>query len=270
MADNGPSGWEKFWQAITFPRFVTLVGLFFLGALVFSIWSNGAKNIVDGFGGWFDHAGQVNFARGLITFLVVACTITIALLLVIFGLFFSKTDDKEFWKARFSLGKEVLTLFMGILGTIMGFYYAENMVSTESLSNLNDPVEKSSPIGDLEKKAFVALLAKDFDNASQHFANAYKINPTYHNVGEISKILNDSKDRFTTAGKDTKQTEPIWNDIFCTISEGKFTLGMSEEMTAQVRKSCPRFTVNANTALANTSVVPTNTGVTPTANANSR
>jgi hypothetical protein len=187
---------------------------------------------------------------------------------VIFGLFSKKEDNLEFWKARFQLGTHVLTLFLGILGTIMGFYYAEDRVSTEKISNLNEQVEKSTPAGDLEKKGLVALMAKDFDNASEHFSNAYKINPNYHNVGEISKILNDRKDRFTKAGKDIKQQEPIWAEIFCAIAEGKLTLGMSEEMTAQVRKNCPTLPVSANTAPANTSAVAANTAAPPTANAN--
>jgi hypothetical protein len=60
-----------------------------------------------------------SFARGLITILFVFITIVLALMLI-FSVLFSSSADYE---KRFVIGKEILTIFIGILGTIVGFYF---------------------------------------------------------------------------------------------------------------------------------------------------
>ncbi|MGR8934040.1 MAG: hypothetical protein ACU837_06565 [Gammaproteobacteria bacterium] len=69
----------------------------------------------------------VDVARGLITFMVAMITVTLAIVLSIYPIISAdnkeaKTDIKE----RFIMGKEVLMVFVGILGTIVGFYYASD------------------------------------------------------------------------------------------------------------------------------------------------
>jgi len=58
-------------------------------------------------------------ARGLITFLVAIVTVLIAVILSLYAI---TTTDSEA-KDRFMLGKEVLTILIGVLGTIVGFYF---------------------------------------------------------------------------------------------------------------------------------------------------
>jgi hypothetical protein len=58
-------------------------------------------------------------ARGLITFLIAVATVGIALTLTVFIV---ATDDAD-PKNKFALGKEVLTALIGVLGTIVGFYF---------------------------------------------------------------------------------------------------------------------------------------------------
>ena len=62
---------------------------------------------------------QPEVARGVITFLIAAATVSIAVLLVMAAIMSGSTNLDE----RFGLGKEVLTLLIGVLGTIVGFYY---------------------------------------------------------------------------------------------------------------------------------------------------
>jgi hypothetical protein len=59
------------------------------------------------------------FARGLITFIISVATIGLAFVLVCES--FSATDDK--FDERFRRAREILALLMGILGTIVGFYF---------------------------------------------------------------------------------------------------------------------------------------------------
>lgn len=247
MADEKQSVFEQFWRSLTFRRVVAIIGLFLFALLVIGIWQNDYKDAIKEIKDWLGQAGQVNFARGLITTFVVLTTLLIALTLVA-SLFFGNAKDRE---DRFSMGKEVLTIFIGILGTIMGFYYAENTVSSDKYAKLTESVLKeagqTSAIDDLEKKGFVALLGKDFDSASQAFADAYKMNPTYNNINEINTLFKNNKDAFATASvaKDAAAKEGIWQIVFCDISNNKRTKGMSSEMISQVQKNCTSS--NANT-----------------------
>jgi hypothetical protein len=59
-------------------------------------------------------------SRGLITFLVALTTVLLAIILALYAI---TAEDKESVKERFSLGKEVLTTLVGILGTVLGFYF---------------------------------------------------------------------------------------------------------------------------------------------------
>src|SRR5262245_29034413 len=63
-------------------------------------------------------------ARGLITFLVVFTTVSIALILALYAIV-SNVSDQDL-KDRFGFAKEILTALIGILGTILGFYFASS------------------------------------------------------------------------------------------------------------------------------------------------
>lgn len=63
-------------------------------------------------------------ARGLITFLVVFTTVVISLILALYTIV--STSSQQDIKDRFGFGKEILTALIGILGTILGFYFASS------------------------------------------------------------------------------------------------------------------------------------------------
>ncbi|MDJ1503597.1 carboxypeptidase-like regulatory domain-containing protein [Xanthocytophaga agilis] len=65
---------------------------------------------------------DMSIARGVITYLVAVTTIAMAALLMLASIL---TGGKDLDK-RFALGKEILTLLIGILGTIIGFYYGSS------------------------------------------------------------------------------------------------------------------------------------------------
>jgi hypothetical protein len=72
-----------------------------------------------------------NEARGLITTLFAIMTVTLALILILSVLFSSSPD----YEKRFVLGKEVLTIFIGILGTIVGFYFGSAPIDNGSIKS---------------------------------------------------------------------------------------------------------------------------------------
>jgi len=70
---------------------------------------------------------RTEFARGLITYLFAIVTIGTAVVLVVSAL---TGDGTERDKARFGQGKEVLSLLLGVFGTIVGYYFGAE-VSTK-------------------------------------------------------------------------------------------------------------------------------------------
>ena len=59
--------------------------------------------------------------RGLITLLFSVGKMVIAVVLILTAVFHDEDEDKA--KARFDRAKEVLTLLIGVFGTIVGFYF---------------------------------------------------------------------------------------------------------------------------------------------------
>ena len=68
---------------------------------------------------------SISGARGLITFLVAIGTIAIAVILTLASVIMEASDEGVL-KERLSKGKEILTVLVGVLGTIVGFYFASN------------------------------------------------------------------------------------------------------------------------------------------------
>ena len=64
-------------------------------------------------------------ARGLITFLVAVTTVGIAFVVIVYVTLGKHAEVK----AMFPLAKDVLAVFMGVLGTIVGFYFGSTQKS---------------------------------------------------------------------------------------------------------------------------------------------
>lgn len=66
---------------------------------------------------------EAEIARGLITFLIAIATVGIAIILAISNLVLAEGDAGD---KRFDRGKQVLTTLIGVLGTIVGFYFGSD------------------------------------------------------------------------------------------------------------------------------------------------
>jgi hypothetical protein len=62
---------------------------------------------------------KIDQARGLITFLFAFATIAIIILIAITTFWMPKDE----FQARFDKAKDLLTILIGVLGTILGFYF---------------------------------------------------------------------------------------------------------------------------------------------------
>lgn len=76
--------------------------------------------------------------RGFITFIIALATIAIAIILVVAAFTYSskasQDDATKDIKERFGMGKEVLTALIGILGTIVGFYFGQGLTTPGGLT----------------------------------------------------------------------------------------------------------------------------------------
>ena len=71
-------------------------------------------------------------SRGLITFLVAVTTVSLAILVVLYAI--SSTLPEDQIKERLGFSKEILTTMVGILGTVLGFYFgSSDKLGTQAL-----------------------------------------------------------------------------------------------------------------------------------------
>lgn len=122
-------GWRQWvWTTITqsiFPSAVVAIALLFVFGLMSALWN--AQNVIS-------PLADTEYARGLITFLVAFAAILIAVVLTLYTVLGSNDPEQE---QRFNRGKEVLTIFIGILGTIVGFYYGSTPPAQGNVQALN-------------------------------------------------------------------------------------------------------------------------------------
>jgi len=102
-----------------------VLGFVILGVIGFIITSNGQT--------FLKLLANNEIARGLITFLIAISTVGIALILAISTLVLAEGPEGD---KRFDRGKQVLSVLIGVLGTIVGFYFGS--------PNTNNALPKST------------------------------------------------------------------------------------------------------------------------------
>jgi hypothetical protein len=88
------------------------------------------------------------YARGLITFLFAVVTIGSALLLIVAGLLGTGDEVSE---RKFQRGKEVLSLLLGVFGTIVGYYFGSTHAGATSTLRVSgiEALPSVTPAGDV-------------------------------------------------------------------------------------------------------------------------
>jgi len=90
----------------------TLLGVVLLGVIVYGVTQKSGSVLTS--------LANKDNARGLITFLIAIATVGIAIILAISTIVLPEGDEGD---KRFDRGKQVLTILIGVLGTIVGFYF---------------------------------------------------------------------------------------------------------------------------------------------------
>jgi hypothetical protein len=130
VADLAPEPRDRrfFWLTVGQYTLLFIVTIIFVGVLAY-----GVKDI--------EKLKDIEIARGLITFLVVVATVAVATIMVLTAIISGKDFDK-----RFALGKEVLTLMLGVLGTIIGFYFGAARTGQANADSLPARAAQVAPV----------------------------------------------------------------------------------------------------------------------------
>jgi hypothetical protein len=114
--DRNPAGQKTKtdWSKILPMALYGAIALLILGIILWGL---------SGQRGFLESLSDRTIARGLITFLITFTTIGIAIMLAISTLFSDGGADGE---KRFDKGKQVLSVLIGLLGTIVGFYFGSS------------------------------------------------------------------------------------------------------------------------------------------------
>jgi hypothetical protein len=115
---NGP---ETDWTQYIVPGLFVALGLILLGVIGYIVTPYGQD--------FLDKLAEKDAARGLITFLIAIATVGIAVILAISTLILKEGDAGD---KRFDRGKQVLSILIGVLGTIVGFYFGSAATETKT------------------------------------------------------------------------------------------------------------------------------------------
>jgi hypothetical protein len=103
-------------ESKTIVRGVQVFAVLVLGFIGYGLYVSGGRFLLQ--------LQETAVSRGLITFLVAIVTVSMALVLVVWVI--ASNADTETVKSRFSYAKDVLATLVGILGTVLGFYFGSS------------------------------------------------------------------------------------------------------------------------------------------------
>ena len=134
LTESFDSAGNWFWMSVAQYGLIFLVTIMFAVVIVWGAFQLYAKDSPGA-----TAATLEDTARIFITFLVAVGTIAIALLAVLTAMIIRE------YKERFALAKEVLTVLVGILGTIVGFYFGSAKVpAVNPNTNVNGNVNANT------------------------------------------------------------------------------------------------------------------------------
>lgn len=133
MAKNCADKDNWYWLTVAQYALIFVVTLAFVGVIIWGAFTINDLRLVDP-----GTNTQTDVARNLITFLVAVAVVAIALLATLTAMVIREME-------RFALAKEVLSLMVGILGTIIGFYFGQAASQNKPAAPTPTPTVQASP-----------------------------------------------------------------------------------------------------------------------------
>lgn len=167
-------------------------------------------------------------ARGMITFVVAFGTIAIGLILVMSAAFLSGSKDLD---RRFAFGKDVFTVLIGVLGTVMGFYYGQNASAQQTQQALQiSPPQVSSTAPQLNTEV---TLTATISGGTTPYKYTINFDPKNAIAGEpiVAKDSADGKinQKFMIGADAALADKPVGYTIEATDAKG--AKGISDKGT---------------------------------------
>jgi hypothetical protein len=161
---------------------------------------------------------KTDVSRGLITFLVAVITVAIALSLVIWVLV-SNLDNEDL-KIRFASAKEILSTLVGILGTILGFYFGsvdsegERQLLLSELKFKNNEIVVSASGGTAPYR-FTTNLPEDASKQVRVSQDGWLFAPLPDNLKagtSVTVTVTDSRDKSVSRTSEYSESTPSPSD----------------------------------------------------------
>ncbi|MFH0783297.1 MAG: hypothetical protein V2B20_15290 [Pseudomonadota bacterium] len=184
-----------------------LIGIAILGGLGYGLFKPD--------GTFLDALRNAETSRALITFLVTVTTVSIAILASLYAI--SSNQSREEIKERFGLAKEVLAILVGILGTVLGFYYGT--------------ADKTA--GTQVQLADIQLRGSELMTHVSGGVAPYRYAVSYPSLGTTGKLSGISKDGWIIQ---TLSPAPTKND--------SFTVDVTDAKEQRASKASPAPEVN--------------------------
>ena len=164
-------------------------------------------------------------ARGRITFVVSFGTFAIGLILVMSAAFLSGSKDLD---RRFAFGKDVFTVLVGVLGTVMGFYYGQNASAQQALHISAPQVSSTAP-----QLGSEVILTATISGGTTPYMYTVNFDPKNAVTGELL-VAKDSADgkinqKFTLGADAALVDKPVAYTIEATDAKG--VKGISDKGT---------------------------------------
>lgn len=213
--EAGATSGKGFFRILTGLQYVFLFAL----AVVFAV------VLYKGVAGSDLNLGDTNAARGMITFVVSVVTVAIALILVMSAAFLSGSKDLD---KRFAFGKDVFTILVGVLGTVMGFYYGQ--AASANTQNNRGAEQPTIQIADVQLSSTTPKINTEFTLIANVTGGTapYKYVVTFDKATAIKGTPMpeaDSPDgkinhKFTVGAEQTLANQPVSYEITVTDKNG--------------------------------------------------
>ncbi len=168
------------------------LGAIAIGVMVLIVWELKTGEILE-------TLRSAEVVRGFITFIIALATVAIALILVI-AAFLVTNGEKTTLKDRFEMAKGVLTALIGILGTIVGFYFGSEKAKTEQPKP--PAIEQVMKVADAKVDNYAPKQGQDITLSFQVTGGKA---PYLYTVTFPPKTIDPRKDRKSENGKGSEK-----------------------------------------------------------------